>query len=192
MKSKLWLLLTTVCTVLIFAGLLAPSVAGKTDTAILPERDSINAARFLNMLNHNSSYNEDFASVGKLVDNATVQLLDLRDAEDEDYIAPGFVADYMKNMYGIQIGSALELNPQYPQKDGFVFINPCGFTEYTHEFVSMKENDDGSIEVVTSVTVDYHDDIPRTLSCTTLFAVNEQSDFGYNIVYSDINIGDTI
>ncbi len=187
MKNRVIIVLVCIISLLVCASLLSPAaMVDETSPEILPAENDIRAVRFLNMLNHNSSYNEDFSSVDRLVDNATIELLDLRDETDEDYIALPFVADYVNNMYGVELGDVTELNPQFPQKDGFIFINPRGFTEYNHEFVALEENEDGTFTVETVVTAEYHDNSSENLSCISLFVPNDSSDFGYNIVYSNI------
>ncbi|MBE6727392.1 MAG: hypothetical protein E7562_01950 [Ruminococcaceae bacterium] len=190
MRHRFAAVLVIILSLVLCTGIFAPAPAVVAETkkdAVLSD-EKVNAARFLNMLNHNSSYNDDFFDVDVLVNNAVLQLLDLRSAEDEDFIAVGFVAEYMKDMYGIEIVDVSALNAEFPQKEGHIFIVPRGFSTYTHEFVSARENEDGSFTVETKVTVDYHDGKVETVSAVSLFVVNEASAFGYNLVYSNLLI----
>lgn len=188
MKHRFTAVMVMIMALIICTGILAPApavVAQAKENAVMSE-EKVNAARFLNMLNHNSSYNEDFYDVDALVNNSVLQLLDLRSAEDEDFIAVGFVAEYMKDMYGIELVDVSALNAEFPQKPGHIFIVPRGFSTYTHEFVRARENEDGSITVETNVTISYHEGDVETVSAVSLFVPNADSAFGYNLVYSNL------
>ncbi len=143
-------------------------------------------SRFLNMLNHNFVYGEDFHSSEALVNASMPALLDLRDSEDEDFIAEEYVRDYIFNMYGVELGGLEGINADFPSKENFVFIIPRGFSVYTHELLKFKENEDGSFTVTTQVYIDDHDSSQELLLCETLFSENKQSSFGYSIEYSKI------
>lgn len=143
-------------------------------------------ARFLNMLNHNFVYGADFDSVDAIVNNSVIALLDLRDGEDESYIAQSFVADYVFNMYGVEIEDFAAVNPHLPQKEGYVYILPRGFSVYTHQMAGVQMNEDGSYTVITKVTTHSHDGVSNTEFCKTLFVANSASQFGYSIISSDI------
>ena len=149
-------------------------------------QDSALDARFLNMLNHNYIYNEDFNCVDDIVNGSVPALLKLRDKDNGEYIAEYHVEDYVYNMYGIEIFDMSELNSQFPQKSGYLYIIPRGFDEYKHEVESVVPNEDGTYSVTTKVTIfDQYGEVTEKRA-KTLFVKNEQSDFGYNIVYSDI------
>ncbi len=188
MKNRVFSIGLSVLVLVICISVITPASAviaqTKNDVVLSPQK--VNATRFLNMLNHNSSYNEDFYDVDCLVNNAVLQLLDLRSNEDEDFIAVGLVADYMKDMYGIELVDVSALNAEFPQKEGHIFIIPRGFSTYSHEFVSSIENEDGSFTVETLVTVTYHDGETETVSAVSLFVPNSASAFGYNLVYSNL------
>ena len=141
--------------------------------------------RFLNMLNHNFVYNSDFDNVEDIVNSSIPALLSLSE-QDEDFIAEGFVSDYVFDMYGIEIENFAEINAELPQKEGFVYIVPRGFCIYKHQAISVNENEDGTFTVETSVLTETHDGEIDELNCTTLFVPNNESQFGFNIVYSQI------
>ncbi len=152
----------------------------------VPNADKVLESRFLNMLNHNFVYGDDIYSVESIVNNSIVALLDLRDAENQEYIAEVYVKDYVYNMYGVEIDDFSSINADFPQKDGFVYIKPMGFTVLEHEIISVTANEDGTYTVKTKISETYHDGAPYTDVCVTLFAPNEQSQFGFSIINSVI------
>lgn len=146
------------------------------------------AARFLNMLNHNFVYGESFKSVEDIVNDSMPALLELRDSEIDSYIAEQYVTDYVFNMYGIEIFDYSEINSDFEQIDGYVYILPRGFAIYKHEIISIAENEDGSFTVKTNVNISSHDSGEYSDVCETLFVRNTNSRFGFSIIFS--NIGD--
>ena len=188
MKKFLSLLLSIVM-LAICSSLIAPIATGSQQVSAATADEvaaNVNEARFLNMLNHNFVYNSDFDNADTIVNNATLALLDLRDSENEDYIKDTYVKGFVKDMYGIEIADMSGLNAQFPQLEGYVYIVPRGYTTYTHEIVSVEENEDGSYTVISDATVENHDSEAETQKAVTLFVRNESSAFGYNIVYSNL------
>lgn len=187
MKHRI-IILALIC--LLLAGVSAPvSSAAPNDKPVIPataSAEQVKAARFLNMLNHNYNYNDDFASIDVMVNNSTLALLEQRDEQNDNFIRADFVTDYVLNMYGIEIVDVSELNTQYPQADGYIYILPRGYSSYLHEFVSLSLNEDGSTTVYTRVTVDYHDGETESYDCVSLFVPNDNSAFGYSLIKSDI------
>lgn len=147
-------------------------------------------SRFLNMLNHNFVYNESFYTEEAIVNESVKALLDMKEDENSSFIAEGIVADYVSNMYGIKITDFGSMNSDFPQKEGFVYIIPRGYSEFKHEIISVKENEDGSYTVKTNVSVATHDDGEKSEVCETLFVKNEASQFGFCIIRSDISAGE--
>ena len=145
-----------------------------------------NEARFLNMLNHNFVYNNDFDNADTIVNNASLALLDLRDSTNEDFIANTYVKGFVKDMYGIEITDMSEINAEYPQLEGFLYIIPRGYTTYTHSIVSVEENEDGSFTVVSNVVEKNHDAVGKSQKAVSLFVKNDESAFGYNMIYCNI------
>lgn len=148
--------------------------------------DIVLHSRFLNMLNHNYVYNNDFYFDDELINNSIIALLHLRDKENDSYINSAFVSDYVFNMYGKIYSDYSFLNTDFPQLDGFIYIVPRGYTEYEHSIVSVEKNLDGSFTVITNITYENHDGVSVTEKATTLFIENTESAFGFNILYSDI------
>lgn len=152
-----------------------------------PSKAKVLESRLLNILNHNFVYNEDFNSVDSIVNESMIALLDMKESEDSSYIEQSIVKDYIFNMYGIEIENFEEINKEFPQKDGYLYIIPRGYSLYEHDMISVTENEDGSYTAKTSVTISTHDGCVLTEQCETLFVVNEKSDFGFSIIYSDFS-----
>ncbi len=184
LSLALCVVMLVLCSVLI-APLVSDGsqVSAETAEGVVP---GVNEARFLNMLNHNYVYNTDFESADVIVNNSSLALLDLRDSVNEDYIADTYVKGFVKDMYGIEIADMTQINSQYPQKEGFLYVIPRGYTTYDHTIVSTKENADGSYTVVSEVIVSGHDVAAKTQKVVSLFVKNSESAFGFNIIYSNI------
>lgn len=150
-----------------------------------PQNDPVLTARFLNILNHNASYDDDFNSVDTLVENA-VCLIASNTNTDDEFVSESIVAGYMMDMYGIEITDASELNPELPHKTGYIYIIPRGLTSYKHQFISAVKNEDGSYTVKTSVTVKCHDSASETFEAVSLFVPSRVSAFGFNLISSEI------
>ena len=188
MKKTLSLVLCVIM-LAVCSSLIAPAVTQGTQVSAATTDDvTTNAteARFLNMLNHNFVYNADFENADTIVNNASLALLDLRDGTNEDYLANTYVKGFVKDMYGIEIADMSEINSDYPQLDGFLYIIPRGYTSYNHTIVSVEENEDGSYTVVSDVVASDHDAVGKTQKAVSLFVRNNESAFGYNIIYCNI------
>ncbi len=144
-------------------------------------------ARFLNMLNRNYVYDNSFASDDELINSSIIAILNLRDSQDDSYINEMYVKDFVFNMYGKIYNDLGFLNAEFPQREGFVYIIPRGYTQYTHKIVSVTDNLDGSYTVVTDISCEAHDGEAENLTATTLFIKNSESAFGFNILYSEIS-----
>ncbi len=148
------------------------------------DKEKVLEARFLNMLNHSFAYDEELASVEDLV-NCAVTALCVTEGTDDSFIEESRVEDYLYNMYGVEVENLSSVNAEYPQKDGYVYIIPRGYTVYKHTVDSVRLNEDGSYTVTTSVTLDSHDGKEEG-KAVTLFVKNSNSQFGFNIISSDI------
>lgn len=149
-----------------------------------PKTSKILEARFLNMLNHNYVYNDSFNNINDIVNDSVVALLQHRDAEDDSYISQEVVNCYLTDMFGFEVFDFSEINSEFPKKEGFVYIVPKGFYEYKHKPVSITENEDGTYTFITKVTITSHDNFSVEKECKTMFAENDDSAFGFNIVKS--------
>ena len=188
MKKTLSLLLAIIM-LAVCSSLIAPIATGSQEVSAATAQEILPGAlyaRFLNMLNHNFVYNSDFDNTDTIVNNATLALLDLRDSENEDYIKDTYVKGFVKDMYGIEIDDMSQLNAEFPQIDGYLYIIPRGYTTYSHSILSVEQNEDGSYTVVSNVTVKGHDATAKTQKAVSLFVKNDDSAFGYNMIYCDI------
>lgn len=147
------------------------------------DHNKVLEARFLNMLNHNFVYNQDFYDDEALLNNSALALLDLANG---GFVEESYLKDYVFNMYGRIYDDFSDINADMPKEDGNFYIIPRGYDLYEHNIVSVTENEDGSYTVVTSVIIDYHFGEKVEAVGTTLFLPNEESQFGYNILYSDL------
>lgn len=140
-------------------------------------------SRFLNMLNHSFVYDSDFHNKETLVNNSVLALLDLA---DNGFVSETYVSDYIFNMYGINVSDFSDINVDFEQKQGYVYIVPRGYSVCEHKIISVTDNSDGSYTVVTNVEISLDDGTVITDTATTVFLQNAESQFGYNIVYSEI------
>lgn len=188
MKKKFLAALLIICVcfscVFLSSPLKTNPVAAANSTEDISE--GVLKTRFLNMLNHNFVYGDSFYDIEAMVNDSMPALLHLRDAEDEDFIKEDYVKEYILNMFGTELGEIDEINADFPQKEGFIFIMPRGFTVYKHEILKMTENEDNSFSVTSKIKVNPHDNSEETLICETLFVKNFNSSFGYTIMYSKI------
>ena len=158
--------------------------ATKKKPAVTVSEERVLGARFLNMLNHNFVYNNEFESVYEMTACSEVALLDK--AED-GYIKQSLIAGYLYNMYGVENTDFAAVTKDFPQRENYVYVIPRGFSVYKHSAPVITENEDGSYTVVTDVEISSHDSDVETAKATTLFVKNENSAFGFNIISSDIS-----
>ncbi|MBQ2286639.1 MAG: hypothetical protein II252_04995 [Clostridia bacterium] len=143
-------------------------------------------AKFLNMLNHNFAYDSAFESAEDLVNCAVTAQLNLREKQNDSYIAENYIKDYLLNMYGVEIEDFSDINASFPHKDGFVYIVPRGFSVFSHSNAVVAGNEDGSYTVTTDVTVNSHDSDEVNGKAVTLFVKSSESKFGFYMVSSNI------
>lgn len=192
--KKIFSLIMCVVMLIICSSLIAPAINDASKVSAVTEAEVVanpNEARFLNMLNHNFVYNCDFDSADAIVNNAALALLDLRDSENQDYISDIYVKDFVKDMYGIEIADMSSINSDCPQLDGYLYIIPRGYTTYKHTIVSVEENEDGTYTVVSELVEQNHDANAKTKKAVSLFVKNDESAFGYNMIYCNIAVNST-
>ncbi len=196
-KKVVFSLILTVCVVVLsFACVKTENsyktVAQNSNTEVLTVAKNSSTenkaleARFLNMLNHNYVYNDAFYADDVLVKDSLIALLDV--AEDS-YVSETYLNDYIFNMYGKIYNGYDFLGEVFTEKEGFVYIAPRGYSEYSHKIVSVTDNKDGSFTVITDVEISDMDGSVEVLECETVFLEAEESAFGYNIMYSQIAEG---
>ena len=148
------------------------------------DMEKVLETRFLNMLNHSFAYDEELASVEDLVNCAVVALC-ASGSTDGSFIEESRVEDYLYNMYGVEVENLSSVNENFPKKEGYVYIIPRGYTVYKHTIDSVRLNEDGTYTVTTNVVLDSHDGCEEG-KAVTLFVKNSDSQFGYNIISSNI------
>ena len=191
MKNKLFIMLLILCTTLFCVSVFSSPVIALTEkeseaaSVELSQMSEVlvDSSRFLNMLNHNYIYDADFEDIDAMVNLSVPALLGSR---EDDFISEAIVALFMYDMYGVEILDTSGLNAQFPQKEGYLYIIPRGFTSYEHFDAEVKLNEDGTLFVTTSVIVTPSDAEQYEAKAVTLFVKNELSSFGYNIVSSEI------
>lgn len=161
------------------------------DESEKPDETEVLKARFSNMLNHNFVYDETFDSVEDIVNNSLIALLDMKDNEEDSFIREEIVANYVYNMYGIEIEDFSLINKDMPKKEGYVFIIPRGYEIYSHEITDVSMNEDGSYTVRSNLSIATHDGQQASEVCETLFVKNEKSQFGFSMIYSNILLLET-
>ncbi len=187
MKIKIFCVVLLLCALVGSSALTSVVALPKNgESAVTVQVDAVKKTRFLNMLNHNRVYNDVFLSVDEIVNQSVTGLLSMRDAVDSDFIAEGYVKDFVYSMYGIDIVDMSSLNADMPQKAGYVYIIPRGYSDYKHTLVSARVNADGTYTVITEVSVHTHDGEEFVGRAISLFAQNPTSIYGYNIISSDI------
>ncbi|MBR5923119.1 MAG: hypothetical protein IKZ59_04930 [Clostridia bacterium] len=183
MKKRFIILALSVCAAVLAAFAFAPASASVSASAKTEEPDAVKA-RFLNMLNRNFCYGADFEDADTLTQNSMLAILDRRENSDSQYLPQAAVIGFVSDMYGIEIAEITE--DESVHKDGYVYINPRGYTAYRHEITEISENEDGSFTVYSSVTVSPHDNDEFVTEAETLIVPNGNSAFGYNIIYSEL------
>lgn len=169
-----------------FTSLTVKPAANATEKkpAVTVSEERVLGARFLNMLNHNFVYNNEFESVYEMTACSEVALLD---KVEDGYIKQSLIAGYLYNMYGVENTDFAAVTKDFPQRENYVYVIPRGFSVYKHSAPVITENEDGSYTVVTDVEISSHDSDVETAKATTLFVKNENSAFGFNIISSDIS-----
>ncbi len=148
------------------------------------DESKVAEAKMQNLLNLNNVYGDDFTNNEALVNAAAINLRSY--ANENGFIENDVVVSYLKDIYDIDIEITDKINVNLPQKQGYVYLIPRGYTAYTHEIVSVNENED-FITVVSLVYIDTHDSQVSVGTATTKLVRNENASFGYNIIDSEID-----
>lgn len=162
----------------------APAATAATVSSAVDE-SAVLSARFLNMLNHSTAYDSALDSVAELVLCAQASLLQ-NGGNYESFIPEAELSAYLFSMYGVEDADYAAVTSGFPQKEGFVYIVPRGFSVYKHSSPVTVENEDGSYTVTTEVEITTHDSGTETAVAKTLFVKNSASAFGFNIISSEL------
>ncbi len=147
------------------------------------DSEKVLEARFLNMLNHSFVYDDAMYDDEALLNASALAFLSFA---ENGFIDEADLKDYVFNMYGQIYNDLSGYNKECPKLDGKFYIIPRGYDLYSHTVLDVVNNNDGSYTVKTEVLIDYHFGETETAVCETLFIENVESQFGYNILYSEI------
>lgn len=148
-----------------------------------PDPEQVLKARLENLLNVNYIYGDDILDNEKLLNKSAISLKAL--ADDNGFIEEAAVIAFIKDLYDIDLVINDSMNSELPQKEGYVYLIPRGYTKYEHTVTDIAYEND-VIKVTSAVKVNYHDSDAVYATATTLFIENPNSSFGYSIVSSDI------
>ena len=177
-----------ICSVMIlslcsFAPVKSVEVKEEKTEVVAVDTNKVLEKRFLNMLNHSFVYNDDFYNDEALLNASALALLNLA---NDGFIDEAYLKDYVFNMYGKIYDDFDGINEDMPQKDGAFYVIPRGYDLYEHSNAVITANEDGSYTVVTDVIIDYHFGEKVEAVSTTIFLPSEESQFGFNILFSDL------
>ncbi len=169
-------------------GFILPPVAeNPSDVAPICEvadTKMVAQAKIQNLLNLNNVYGDDFTNNETLVNAAAINLRSY--ANENGFIPNDVVTAFIKDIYDIDLEITDAINVNLPQKQGYVYLIPRGYTAYTHEITSITEGPD-FITVTSFVYVDAHDSHVAVGTATTKLVKNDSACFGYNIIDSEID-----
>ncbi len=171
------------CSVILLSFCSFVPVEVDVDAPAVVDNEKVLETRFLNMLNHSFVYDDAFYNDEALLNDSALALLDY---SVDGFIDEMYVKDYVFNMYGKIFDDLSGFNAELPKADGKFFVIARGYDVFNHSILDVIENEDGSFSVKTEVVIDYHFGETETVICETLFIENVDSQFGFNILYSDI------
>lgn len=143
--------------------------AAKTAEVTSQQEDGVKCARFENMLEHNFAFGECLSET----DLITASTLSLSNLITDGSIQKSAVDNFIFNMYGVD-------STAYPEGAivGTYDVVPLGYDRYDHVVKSFTYNGDGTITVLSEMTVNGEE----KFLCESLFLANGESIFGYNLL----------
>ncbi len=138
------------------------------------QQDGVKIARFENMLNHNYCFGDDFSDTDKMIFGAT---LSLKDSISDGKISAALCDGFIYNMYGVKLQNSTA---------DFYDVLPMGYDVYSHRVTSFSYNGDGTVTVLSTVTVN-PDTSSEEYNCKSVFYANGESAFSYNLISCDID-----
>ena len=141
--------------------------------AVANDKTDKSTSRFLNMLNHNYVYGEDFDDLKTIVNNSCAALIDRID--DDGYINAYYVENYLKNMYDISVDDIDKIN------DVWILMDTCDEVDWTEStpykaFSSKESAIKGIIDAIHEKESMVDDD--------EIFSDEECQEFAENIIDS--------
>lgn len=190
MKRILTAIIISALLLSICAFSVSPTLAAENEETIpvtaVVNNEKVLEAKIQSLLNLNNVFGDGFLDNETLVNCAAINLREF--ADDDGFIPSGLIETYIKDMYDIDLEITESINSQFPQKEGYVYLIPRGFTEYRHEIVKT-EADGEYITVYSKMTADFHDAAAQTVDVVSLLIKNENSTFGFSILSSEIESG---
>lgn len=150
-----------------------------------PSEIGVATARFENMLNMNFVYGDDFCNNESLVNAAAISVLG--EVDDDGFIPSDSVTAFIKDFYDIDMVITKNINSSLPQRDGFVYVVPRGYTTYEHDVVSVIRDGD-YYSVVSSVKINLHTGESYIATANSVFMINHDSSFGYSLISSELDV----
>ncbi len=180
MKKFFIVAVALICSLVIFSSIFVSSASEKN--AIGRPKNEVEI-KLLSMLNHNFVYGADFDNADDVVNGSLYALSEYKDDSGE-FINASLVAGFVNNMYGIDIVDFSNLNANCPKKNGYLYAGKGNKTVYHHDNPTLFYNEDGTITVTSTVSVEGS---KKTYSAVSTFVPNEESSFGYNIISAEIS-----
>ena len=169
----------------------APAAAAKVaepKVAAAMEITNARDARILHMLDLNHVYDDDFYDSEALTQSAAEALIDSahREADGFMYIENELLEGFVFDLYGRSAETRAARSIAFPQKEGMTLIMPRGGADMDHTLISVDEEENGVLKVVSSVEIDPHDGEVYTALAVTRFAPCKASSFGWVIISAEI------
>ncbi len=172
-----------VLSLLLFAGMASLSAQGEESGAPVTHEQKITASRFETMLNNNYAFGDDFKSVNKLIDAATISLL----PHAENGTLKNFtIADFVENMYGLDVLLIADEGNEVLDANGVYKIIPKGFEKYSHTVTEIYYHADQTITVYSVAETTGEE--TAEYGAISRFAENENSVFGFTLLSCEIVI----
>ncbi len=174
-----------VLSLLLCAGMASLSVQGEESGLAVTHEQKITASRFETMLNNNFAFGNDFNSVSKLIDAATISLLP---HAENGTLKNHVIADFVNNMYGLDVLLMADSDKQPLNANGVYQIIPKGFSKYNHTVTEFYIHADETITVYSNAVAEGEENQP--FIAISRFAKNENSVFGFTLLSCEILINE--
>ncbi len=187
MKRFIFIALFLVCCLCMNGFISMPKNAseGGAKAVIQTEFDGEKAleSHIINLLNLNNVYGDDFTDNERLVNKAAISMRSYANANG--FIEEGIITAFVKDMYDIDLVITDDINKDMPQRDGFVYLIPRGYTLYSHDITDITDMGE-YLSVTSGVKVLYHDNYVEIGTATTKLVKNANGSFGYSIMDAQI------
>lgn len=167
----------------------ANSLESKAQTEhspVLSENEILD--RLVGYLNINRCFNEDFFDEDALIEAAQISLLDFATFDNEaTYINAILVEEFIHEFYGIKVSTESFDNSGFDIPEGYILVAPRGYSTISHKAISIEFNAENNEYTVISCLTSYsHEYETETNLCESVFKVNSESDYGFNLTSCEI------